>query len=97
MIDLSEEPVAYNIETTAKYLKRVAPLKVSILIPHTSLYVGRRGTDFFFFPKQWLEMEIGITGGEEDVRIRKLPLPDPTPFNTRKSSDWGLIFIGCQQ
>lgn len=42
MIDLSEEEVAYNIETTAKYLKRGAPMK------------------------QWLEMEIGITGGEED-------------------------------
>ena len=42
MIDLSEEPVAENIETTAKYLKRAAPLK------------------------QWLEREIGITGGEED-------------------------------
>ncbi|GFG09810.1 fructose-bisphosphate aldolase, partial [Aspergillus udagawae] len=42
MIDLSEEPVDYNIETTAKYLKRAAPMK------------------------QWLEMEIGITGGEED-------------------------------
>ncbi|RKF56294.1 Fructose-bisphosphate aldolase 1 [Golovinomyces cichoracearum] len=42
MIDLSEESVEYNIETTAKYLKRAAPMK------------------------QWLEMEIGITGGEED-------------------------------
>ncbi|EKD15762.1 fructose-bisphosphate aldolase [Drepanopeziza brunnea f. sp. 'multigermtubi' MB_m1] len=42
MIDLSEEEVEYNIETTAKYLKRAAPMK------------------------QWLEMEIGITGGEED-------------------------------
>jgi len=42
MIDLSEESVEWNIETTAKYLKRAAPLK------------------------QWLEMEIGITGGEED-------------------------------
>jgi len=42
MIDLSEEEVEYNIATTAKYLKRAAPLK------------------------QWLEMEIGITGGEED-------------------------------
>ncbi|KAK5065121.1 Fructose-bisphosphate aldolase 1 [Exophiala bonariae] len=42
MIDLSEEDVAWNIETTAKYLKRAAPMK------------------------QWLEMEIGITGGEED-------------------------------
>lgn len=42
MIDLSEEPVDYNISTTAAYLKRAAPMK------------------------QWLEMEIGITGGEED-------------------------------
>jgi len=42
MIDLSEEDKEWNIETTAKYLKRVAPMK------------------------QWLEMEIGITGGEED-------------------------------
>jgi fructose-bisphosphate aldolase class II len=42
MIDLSEEDVEWNIQTTAKYLKRAAPMK------------------------QWLEMEIGITGGEED-------------------------------
>ncbi|KAJ6782622.1 hypothetical protein PWT90_00175 [Aphanocladium album] len=42
MIDLSEEPVDWNIQTTAAYLKRAAPMK------------------------QWLEMEIGITGGEED-------------------------------
>lgn len=27
MIDLSEEEVAWNIETTAKYLKRAAPMK----------------------------------------------------------------------
>jgi fructose-bisphosphate aldolase class II len=38
MIDLSEESVEENLETTAKYLKRVAPMK------------------------QFLEMEIGITG-----------------------------------
>jgi len=42
MIDLSEEEVAWNISTTAAYLKRAAPMQ------------------------QWLEMEIGITGGEED-------------------------------
>jgi fructose-bisphosphate aldolase, class II len=42
MVDLSEEAVDWNIQTTAKYLKRAAPMK------------------------QWLEMEIGITGGEED-------------------------------
>jgi Fructose-bisphosphate aldolase class-II len=27
MIDLSEEPVAWNIQTTAQYLKRAAPMK----------------------------------------------------------------------
>jgi len=42
MIDLSEEPKDWNIETTAKYLKKATAWK------------------------QWLEMEIGITGGEED-------------------------------
>lgn len=42
MIDLSEEEVEYNIQTTKKYLERAAPMS------------------------QWLEMEIGITGGEED-------------------------------
>ncbi|MCJ1385077.1 Fructose-bisphosphate aldolase 1 [Xylographa soralifera] len=42
MIDLSEEEVEWNVQTTARYLKRAAPMK------------------------QWLEMEIGITGGEED-------------------------------
>jgi len=42
MIDLSEEPVEWNIDTTAKYLERAHKMS------------------------QWLEMEIGITGGEED-------------------------------
>lgn len=42
MIDLSEESVEENLNTTAHYLKRAAPMK------------------------QFLEMEIGITGGEED-------------------------------
>jgi fructose-bisphosphate aldolase class II len=42
MIDLSEDEVEYNVQTTKAYLKRAAPMK------------------------QWLEMEIGITGGEED-------------------------------
>lgn len=27
MIDLSEEPVEWNLETTAKYFKRAAPMK----------------------------------------------------------------------
>jgi fructose-bisphosphate aldolase class II len=42
MLDLSEEPKEQNIETCAKYFKRMAPIGL------------------------WLEMEIGITGGEED-------------------------------
>uniref|UniRef100_A0A7S0Q1T1 fructose-bisphosphate aldolase n=1 Tax=Coccolithus braarudii TaxID=221442 RepID=A0A7S0Q1T1_9EUKA len=42
MLDLSEETDPENIETCAKYFKRMAPMK------------------------QWLEMEIGITGGVED-------------------------------
>ncbi|KAI8623059.1 hypothetical protein F5Y19DRAFT_482119 [Xylariaceae sp. FL1651] len=42
MIDLSEEDLQTNIETTAKYLKRSAAINC------------------------WLEMEVGITGGEED-------------------------------
>ncbi|TRX92374.1 hypothetical protein FHL15_006760 [Xylaria flabelliformis] len=42
MIDLSEEDLQSNIETTAKYLKRSAAVNL------------------------WLEMEVGITGGEED-------------------------------
>jgi len=42
MIDLSEESLEENIDLTAKYHKRMAPMK------------------------QWLEMEVGITGGEED-------------------------------
>jgi fructose-bisphosphate aldolase class II len=42
MIDLSEQPLAENIETSARYLARIAPLGML------------------------LELEIGITGGEED-------------------------------
>ena len=39
MIDLSEEAVDWNIETTAKYLKRAAPMKqwlemVGMTVPH---------------------------------------------------------------
>jgi len=42
MLDLSEEPIAENIETSAEYLKRMAPMNCL------------------------LEIELGITGGEED-------------------------------
>lgn len=44
MIDLSEEDVEYNISTTAKYLKRAAPMKqwlemvrFQLLLPQTDL------------------------------------------------------------
>jgi fructose-bisphosphate aldolase class II len=37
MIDLSEESVQENIETTAKYLKRVAPMKQWYVCILTSL------------------------------------------------------------
>jgi len=42
MLDLSEEPIAENVETSAEYLKRMAPMNCL------------------------LEIELGITGGEED-------------------------------
>lgn len=42
MLDLSEEPVAENLETSAKMLARMAPLGMA------------------------LEIELGVTGGEED-------------------------------
>nr|WP_254007629.1 class II fructose-bisphosphate aldolase [Rhizobium sp. L1K21] len=42
MIDLSEEPLEENVATCAEYLKRMAPLGMS------------------------LEIELGVTGGEED-------------------------------
>ncbi len=42
MLDLSEEPIAENLETSAKFLKRMAPMGMS------------------------LEIELGMTGGEED-------------------------------
>ena len=34
MIDLSAEPVDYNISTTAKYLKRAAPMKQWLEMVH---------------------------------------------------------------
>jgi fructose-bisphosphate aldolase, class II len=42
MIDLSEQPLSENLETSARYLARLAPMGAT------------------------LELEIGITGGEED-------------------------------
>lgn len=59
MIDLSEEPVDYNIETTAKYLKRAAPMKQWLEMV-SSLFIWRCVRQLY--PIQ----EIGITGGEED-------------------------------
>ena len=42
MLDLSEEPIQENVDISADYLKRMAPMKCL------------------------LEIELGITGGEED-------------------------------
>lgn len=42
MIDLSEEPLKWNLDKTAEYMEKAAEMN------------------------QFLEMEIGITGGEED-------------------------------
>ena len=42
MVDLSEEPIDYNLEQSARILKRMVPLGMSI------------------------EIELGVTGGEED-------------------------------
>jgi fructose-bisphosphate aldolase class II len=59
MIDLSEEEVDFNIETTARYLKRSAPMKQ---------WLEMVGYHLSFFRVVLLMhlQEIGITGGEED-------------------------------
>ena len=44
MIDLSEEPVDWNIETTAKYLKRAAPMKQWLEMVSTWISMRRRET-----------------------------------------------------
>lgn len=58
MIDLSEEPVDWNIETTAKYLRRAAPMKQWLeMVSLSATYLSRLSLT---------RQEIGITGGEED-------------------------------
>jgi fructose-bisphosphate aldolase class II len=42
MLDLSEDPIAFNLDTSERVLRRMAPMKMS------------------------LEIELGVTGGEED-------------------------------
>ena len=64
MIDLSEEDVEWNIDTTAKYLERAAPMK------------------------QWLEMEIGITGGEEDGVNNGKITQTPGQNKTQRGNNW---------
>ena len=61
MIDLSEEPVDYNIQTTAAYLKRAAPMKQWLEMVCPTFSPGD-------IKKMMLtdKQEIGITGGEED-------------------------------
>jgi len=41
MIDLSEEDVEWNIETTAKYLKRAAPMKQWLEMASENLSVSQ--------------------------------------------------------
>ena len=59
MIDLSEEEKDWNISTTAK-------------VCHTHTWLNELGIHCYQYLQraapmsQWLEMEIGITGGEED-------------------------------
>lgn len=61
MIDLSEEPVDYNIKTTAAYLKRAAPMKQWLeMVRHFFLVQLALSSLLTIF------QEIGITGGEED-------------------------------
>lgn len=61
-IDLSEEPVDYNIQTTAKYLVSLTACFVA-----GNYFRGRREEALILVQeraapmKQWLEMEIGIT------------------------------------
>lgn len=47
MIDLSEEEVDWNIQTTAKYLKRAAPMKqwLEMVRLHLAKLVEQRLTD----------------------------------------------------
>jgi fructose-bisphosphate aldolase, class II len=60
MIDLSEEAVDWNIETTAKYLKRAAPMKQWLEMVRSSITPAHKSR----INPIW--QEIGITGGEED-------------------------------
>ena len=61
MIDLSEETVDENISTTAKYLKRAAPMKQWLEM--VSLHIR---TLLLLVTSDVALQEIGITGGEED-------------------------------
>jgi len=61
MIDLSEEAVDENISTTAKYLKRAAPMKQWLEM--VSLHIR---TLLLLVTSDVALQEIGITGGEED-------------------------------
>ena len=63
MIDLSEESVDYNVGTTAKYLKRAAPMKQWLeMVSSDSRYPTSKKEAQLILGDQ----EIGITGGEED-------------------------------
>lgn len=62
MLDLSEESKEENIADCVKYFKRMAPLDSE---PGWELMIAAMMADTFR-PAVFMEMEIGITGGEED-------------------------------
>ena len=78
MLDLSEESKEDNIATCAKYFTRMAKMNRTYLLCHslTSLPSVPSSADTTLATHsalwrsadmiEWLEMEIGITGGEED-------------------------------
>lgn len=49
MIDLSEEPVDWNIQTTAKYLKRAAPMKQWLEMVYYSFFPRRIESPWLIF------------------------------------------------
>lgn len=62
MLDLSEESKEENIETCVKYFTRMAKMGRESDFPSIT-HLQPLFTDSV---AEWLEMEIGITGGEED-------------------------------
>jgi fructose-bisphosphate aldolase class II len=67
MLDLSEESKEENIATCVKYFERMAKMNRGPPSPRSgSPWTLRTDQAACFRLAEWLEMEIGITGGEED-------------------------------